>query len=157
MKFKKLIEPEPFCILRADYFNIVMESASHWVQFAYDTTPAKLAWYKKNIITREVGFLMTGFKMNWCPQAASENTTIDMFEHTPTQMLFIPGILYHQISTIKSIGCKVMTTSYGTAKIMHAEYRVVPIFCLQVSEFVREISDREISTVESVDAFVGGI
>jgi hypothetical protein len=157
MKFTKLFTPEPFCILSPDYFKIVMESASQWAKIAYDSTPAKPGWYKKNIFTKEQGYIMTGFKMDWSANAApTGNDMFDMFGRAPIQMLFVPEAMAYQIKTIKSQGCKVLAQAYGTAKIMHSEYRIIPIFCLMVTEFITELSDKELRAVESVDALVGG-
>ncbi len=157
MKFKKLFKPEHFCILSSGYFKMVMETASLWSYFAYDSTSAKPAWYKKNIFTKEQGYIMTGFKMDWSVTAASTGDVMfDMFESAPIQTLFVPEVLFHQINNIKSQGCKVLAHAYGTAKIMHPEYRVVPMFCLMVSEFIKELSDKELRDVASIDAMISG-
>jgi len=158
MKFKKLFDPEPFCILHPDYYKIVMESASQWAQLPYDTKSAQPSWYKKNIFTKEEGYIMTGFKMDWqANQPSTGNEMLDWGRMAPIQMLFVPEALYQQIRNIKTQGCKVLASAYGSAKIMHAEYRVVPIFCLMVSEVLTELTEKDVRNIESVDAVVGGV
>ncbi|MCC7436735.1 hypothetical protein IT402_02590 [Candidatus Nomurabacteria bacterium] len=158
MAINKLFEPEHFCILSPDYYKVVMESASHWVTLAYDTNSSKPGWYKKNIFTKVKGYVMTGFKINWPDKTKTvkENDVFDMFDTAPIQMLFVPETLYYQINSIKKKGCKVKATAYGSVKTIHNEYGKTSVFCLMISEFTKELDDKEIRNVESIDAVVGG-
>lgn len=155
---RKLYEPEQVCILNADYFRIVMESASQWVTLPYNVKDSMPGYLKVHPFKRIKGYVMTGFKMDW-PKKDQPKTGIDMFDMlngAPVQVVFVTNEMHAKIQAMKSRACVVELTEYGTAKAKHFEYGTIPYCAHVASTFVKELSDKEMNKIQAIDAVVGG-
>jgi len=162
---KKLNKKENFCILDNDYFSIIMEVASNWVMVPYSPKHSQVAWYRRKWFSKKItGCLLTGFKMEYPkdeiktanPEMQELTKAINTLNNAPIAKIFVPEHIYDKIESMQGNGCMIECTEYGMVKIRHKYFGKISVFCLMGANFVKELTDAEISYIKSVDTFVAG-
>jgi len=135
-----------------------MESATQWALIPYRTEDARAGWYRKSILQKINGILVTGFKIDWQrnEKRSSGIELFDWFEQAPIQSVFLPQPIYRMIETMDAKACIIETSHCATVKVACLNRSPMPEFCFIASTFIRKVEDKELHTIQTIDAFVGG-